>query len=376
MNCEIKMAAPCLFGTESILADELRRMGAADVTAENGRVLFGGDFNILARANICSRYAERILITVGFFKATSFTELFDNVKALPWENYIGVKDAFPVNGSSLNSELHSLPDCQSIIKKAIVERLKLKYNISWFEETGAIYKIRFSILKDNVTVMIDTSGDGLHKRGYRRNSNDAPLKETLAASMCDLARIYPDTKLYDPFCGSGTVLIEAAMKAANIAPGLRRAFSAERFGFIPKKVWQEERMRAQDGILHGIDFAAYGSDIDPDCVELTIANAKKAGVEKYVNAAVSDIRDLKLPEERCLVITNPPYGERLLDIKRAEELYGVMGKVFKPEQGKKYFVISPHDEFEKLFGRPADKRRKLYNGMIKCQLFMYFKSSR
>ncbi len=376
MNCEIKMAAPCLFGTESILADELRRMGAADVTAENGRVLFGGDFNILARANICSRYAERILITVGFFKATSFTELFDNVKALPWENYIGVKDAFPVNGSSLNSELHSLPDCQSIIKKAIVERLKLKYNISWFEETGAIYKIRFSILKDNVTVMIDTSGDGLHKRGYRRNSNDAPLKETLAASMCDLARIYPDTKLYDPFCGSGTILIEAAMKAANIAPGLRRAFSAERFGFIPKKVWQEERMRAQDGILHGIDFAVYGSDIDPDCVELTIANAKKAGVEKYVNAAVSDIRDLKLPEERCLVITNPPYGERLLDIKRAEELYGVMGKVFKPEQGKKYFVISPHDEFEKLFGRPADKRRKLYNGMIKCQLFMYFKSSR
>ena len=370
------MAAPCLFGTESILADELRRMGAADVTAENGRVLFGGDFNILARANICSRYAERILITVGFFKATSFTELFDNVKALPWENYIGVKDAFPVNGSSLNSELHSLPDCQSIIKKAIVERLKLKYNISWFEETGAIYKIRFSILKDNVTVMIDTSGDGLHKRGYRRNSNDAPLKETLAASMCDLARIYPDTKLYDPFCGSGTILIEAAMKAANIAPGLRRAFSAERFGFIPKKVWQEERMRAQDGILHGIDFAVYGSDIDPDCVELTIANAKKAGVEKYVNAAVSDIRDLKLPEERCLVITNPPYGERLLDIKRAEELYGVMGKVFKPEQGKKYFVISPHDEFEKLFGRPADKRRKLYNGMIKCQLFMYFKSSR
>lgn len=376
MNCEIKMAAPCLFGTESILADELRRMGAADVTAENGRVLFGGDFNILARANICSRYAERILITVGFFKATSFTELFDNVKALPWEDYIGVKDAFPVNGSSLNSELHSLPDCQSIIKKAIVERLKLKYNISWFEETGAIYKIRFSILKDNVTVMIDTSGDGLHKRGYRRNSNDAPLKETLAASMCDLARIYPDTKFYDPFCGSGTILIEAAMKAANIAPGLRRAFSAERFGFIPKKVWQEERMRAQDGILHGIDFAAYGSDIDPDCVELTLANAKKAGVEKYVNAAVSDIRDLKLPEERCLVITNPPYGERLLDIKRAEELYGVMGKVFKPEQGKKYFVISPHDEFEKLFGRPADKRRKLYNGMIKCQLFMYFKSSR
>ncbi len=376
MNCEIKMAAPCLFGTESILAEELRRMGASNVTAENGRALFSGDLNVLARANICSRYAERVLIVVGSFGATSFTELFDNVKALPWENYIGKRDAFPVNGSSLNSELHSIPDCQSIIKKAIVERLKLKYSISWFEETGAIYKIRFSIFKNNVTIMIDTSGEGLHKRGYRRNSNDAPLKETLAASMCELARIYPDTELYDPFCGSGTILIEAAMKAANIAPGLRRSFSAESFAFIPRTVWQEERMRAQDGILHGIDFSAKGFDIDPSCVELTLANAKKAGVEKYVSAAASDIADLRLPDKRCLLITNPPYGERLLDIKKAEELYGIMGKVFKAEQGKKYFVISPHDDFEALFGRPADKRRKLYNGMIKCQLFMYFKNSR
>lgn len=370
------MIAPCLFGIESVLADELKRMGIDDVIAENGRVLFSGDFNILARANICSRFAERIMINMGQFTALTFTELFDNVKALPWENFIGEFDAFPVNGSSLNSTLHSIPDCQSIIKKAIVERLKSKYNISWFEETGAEVKIRFSILKDNVTLMIDTSGEGLHKRGYRRNSNDAPLKETLAAAMCDLARIYPDTKLYDPFCGSGTILIESALMATKTAPGLRRFFAAERFSSIPKNVWQEERMRAQDQILHNIDFLATGFDIDSKCVELTMQNAKKAGVDKYVKAAVADVKDFKFCEERALVITNPPYGERLLDIKQAEDLYRVMGNVFKAEGGKKYFVISPHDDFEKLFARPADKRRKLYNGMIKCQYYMYFKNKK
>ena len=376
MTEKINMIAPCLFGIESVLADELKRMGIEDVTAENGRVLFSGDFNILARANICSRFAERIMINMGQFTALTFTELFDNVKALPWENFIGKLDAFPVNGSSLNSTLHSIPDCQSIIKKAIVERLKAEYNVSWFEETGAEVKIRFSILKDNVTMMIDTSGDGLHKRGYRRNSNDAPLKETLAAAMCDLARIYPDTKLYDPFCGSGTILIEAALMATKTAPGLRRFFAAERFASIPKNVWQEERMRAQDQILHNIDFVATGFDIDPKCVELTMQNAKKAGVDKYIKVSVADVKDFKILDERALVITNPPYGERLLDVKQAEELYKVMGNVFKAEGGKKYFVISPHDDFEKLFSRTSDKRRKLYNGMIKCQYYMYFKNQK
>ena len=376
MTEKINMIAPCLFGIESVLADELKRMGIEDVTAENGRVLFSGDFNILARANICSRFAERIMINMGQFTALTFTELFDNVKALPWENFIGKLDAFPVNGSSLNSTLHSIPDCQSIIKKAIVERLKPEYNVSWFEETGAEVKIRFSILKDNVTMMIDTSGEGLHKRGYRRNSNDAPLKETLAAAMCDLARIYPDTKLYDPFCGSGTILIEAALMATKTAPGLRRFFAAERFASIPKNVWQEERMRAQDQILHNIDFVATGFDIDPKCVELTMQNAKKAGVDKYIKVSVADVKDFKILDERALVITNPPYGERLLDVKQAEELYKVMGNVFKAEGGKKYFVISPHDDFEKLFSRTADKRRKLYNGMIKCQYYMYFKNQK
>ncbi|MBQ6713919.1 MAG: class I SAM-dependent RNA methyltransferase [Clostridia bacterium] len=374
MNEKINLVAPCIFGIESVAADEFKRMGFTDVTVENGRVLLSGDFNMLARANINSRFAERILINMGQFTATSFTELFDNVKAIPWENYIGRDDAFPVKGWSNESALHSIPDCQSIIKKAIVSRLGEKYGINWFSETGPEYRVRFSIRKDLVTMMIDTSGDGLHKRGYRRNSNDAPLKETLAAAMCDLARIYPDTKLYDPFCGSGTILIEAALMATKTAPGLRRYFAAERFASIPKTAWQQERMRAQDNILHNIDFEGIGFDISPDCVELTLANAKKAGVEKYVKAAVGDVRNFSISHDRSLLITNPPYGERLLDIKEAETLYKIMGERFIKEQGKKYFIISPHDEFEKLYGSEADKRRKLYNGMIKCQLFMYFKN--
>ncbi len=370
---KFNLVAPCIFGVESVAADEFRRMGFEDVVTENGRVLLSGDSNMIARANICSRFAERILINMGEFEAQTFTELFDGVKSIPWEEFIGRDDAFPVNGWSINSQLHSIPDCQSIIKKAIVERLKLKYNIMRFAETGTEYKIRFSIHKNIVTMMIDTSGDGLHKRGYRRNSNEAPIKETLAASMCDLARIFPDTKFFDPFCGSGTLLIESAMMAKNMAPGLMRYFAAERFSFLKENIWREERTRAQDLIRQNIEFEAFGFDIDPNCVELTLANAKKAGVEKYVKAAVGDIRNFKPLNDRCLTITNPPYGERLLDVKAAEELYKIMGERFVRDNGQKYYIISPHDEFEKHFGATADKRRKLYNGMLKCQLFMYFK---
>ena len=369
----IKMVAPCLFGIEGIAADEFKRMGFESVAAENGRVLLEGDENLLVRANINSRFAERILINMGEFDAITFTELFDNVKNIPWENYIGREDAFPVNGWSINSQLSSIPDCQSIIKKAIVERLKTKYNISWFEETATEYRVRFSIHKNRVTMMIDTSGEGLHKRGYRRNSNAAPLKETLAAAICDMARIYPDSQVYDAFCGSGTLLIESAMMAKKMAPGLRRSFAAERFPQISEVIWREERARANSLILTDIDFTANGFDIDHEAVELTLRNAKFAGVDKYVKAKVQDVRDFVAPDERCLVLANPPYGERLLDIKAAEELYKVMGEKFTFGSGQKYFIISPHDEFERFFGKSADKRRKLYNGMIKCQLFMYFK---
>ncbi len=370
-----RLIAPCLFGIEGILADELKRLGCENVVAENGRVLFDGDANTIAMANINSRFAERIVIQLGSFKATTFTELFDNIKKIPLEDFISKDDAFPVKGWSINSQLHSIPDCQSIIKKACVERLKSVYKTSWFEEVGPVHQLQFSIMKDNVTFMLDTSGQGLHKRGYRANSNAAPIKETLAAAMCDLARIYPDTKLYDPFCGSGTILIEAALMAKKQAPGLRRSFASERFGFIDQKVWSEERGIALSKILPAkdVDFKGFGFDIDPNCVNLTIQNAKKANVDNLLEIKVADVRDFKLPEDRSLTITNPPYGERLLDIKSAEDLYKIMGDVFVAQNGRKFYVISPHDEFEKYFGRTPDKKRKLYNGMIKCNLNMYFK---
>ncbi len=370
---QITMIAPCLFGIESVAADEFRRMGFSNVQAENGRVVLQGDVTMLVRANLNSRFCERILICLGEFKAVTFDQLFEGIKALPWEQYIGRDDAFPVNGWSINSQLASIPDCQSIIKKAIVERLKQSYRISWFDESATEYRVRFSIHKDVVSAMIDTSGDGLHKRGYRKNANAAPLKETLGAAMCDLARIFSDTQFYDPFCGSGTLLIEAALMATKTAPGLYRHFAAENYAAIPSSVWQQERARARDLIMRDVPFHAYGFDLDAEAVELTRKNAKRAGVERYITVNTADISQFCPPDDRCLLITNPPYGERLLDVHAAEELYRVMGQRFISGRGQKYFIISPHDEFEKYFGRQADKRRKLYNGMIKCQLFMYFK---
>ena len=366
------MTAPCLFGLEGPTAFELKKAGATDVAAQNGRVCFSGDAAVVARANIRSAFAERICILVGEADVTSFTELFDAVNAMDWERYIGKNDAFPVKGWSLNSELHSIPDCQKIIKKSIVERLRLKHGTQILPETGAKLGVRFSILKNRASLMIDTSGDGLHKRGYRANANEAPIKETLAAAMCDLARIYPDTRLYDPFCGSGTILIEAAMRAANIAPGLHRSFAGESMNFLPAECWREERERAESEINTDIDFRAVGSDIDPASVKLTLENAGKAGVGKLVSAHTADIKDFRLPEGRATVITNPPYGERLADQATAREIYRTMGRVFRAESGKKYFVISPDDDFPELFGRSESKSRKLYNGMIRCRYYMYF----
>ena len=370
----MNFVAPCLFGLEGILADELKRLDIKDVKAENGRVLFSGDSYTLARANINLRTAERVLILVGRFKARDFTELFENIKNLPFENFIGKSDAFPVKGWSLQSKLHSVPDCQKIIKKAIVERLKTKYNTDWFDETGKKYQIQFSIFKDEVSVMIDTSGEGLHKRGYRANANEAPIKETLAAAFCLLARIYPDTVMFDPFCGSGTILIEAATIANNIAPGLKRGFISEGFDFLKQDAFRVERERAIEAIKRTSDFKAYGSDIDSKALVIAKENAKKAGVSDCIEFTKGDIKDFSIDRERALVITNPPYGERLLDIKEAEKLYIIMGEKFVKQRGRKYYVITPDEQFEKIFGREADKRRKLYNGNIKCQLYMYFKA--
>ncbi len=369
----LDFCAPCLFGVEGILGDELRRMGAEEVIPQNGRVLFAGEPALLARANINSRYAERIQLHMGSFHAVTFDELFEGVRALPWERFIRQKDAFPVKGWSLNSALHSIPDCQSIVKKAVVERLKSRYGIGWFEETGTTVQIQFAILKDEVTLLIDTSGAGLHKRGYRRNAGGAPIKETLAAAIVDVTRTRFAQRVVDPCCGSGTLLIEAALAARRIAPGIRRRFVAMDTQWLPETVWKEERERAAAQQLTDRPFAAQGFDIDPDAVQLTAENAAKAGVGPLVRVAVQDIGRFVPDGDGGTVLCNPPYGERLLDVKTAQQLYRIMGKVFVPKAGWTYAIISPDERFEEWFGRPADKRRKLYNGMLKCQLYIYYK---
>lgn len=370
---KLEFCAPCLFGIEGILGDELRRMGAEDVRPQNGRVLFGGGLEMLARANIGSRYAERIQLLMGSFSARSFEELFQGVKALPWERWIGKNDAFPVKGWSLNSALHSVPDCQSIIKKAVVERLKGVYGLSWFEETGAVCQIQFTLLKDEATLLLDTSGAGLHKRGYRANAGGAPIKETLAAAMADVMRARRAVRMCDPCCGSGTLLIESALAAKGIAPGIRRRFAAMNWPAIPETIWKEERQRARSLEHPESRFTGWGGDIDDDCLRLTTENAGKAGVASCLTVEKADLRHFRPEGDTGLVLCNPPYGERLLDVHAAEELYRVMGQVFRPKAGWSYGIISPHEDFEKLFGRPADKRRKLYNGMLKCQLYMYYR---
>ena len=370
---KIKMVAPCIFGLEKPVSDELREMGAENVTAENGRVFFEGNENMLARANIRSRYSERIYIIVGSFEAHSFEELFQGTKALEWEKWLTEYDEFPVKGYSVNSDLFSVSDCQSIIKKAVVEHLKSVYNIDWFEETGAKHQIEFSIIKNQVYLLIDTTGQGLHKRGYRPQANDAPLKETLAAAMAYFSRLRPYHTLYDPMCGSGTVLIEGAMLVHNIFPGVKRNFSAERFEQLNPEIWEQERELAKSLETRESDFKAYGSDIDSNALEIAKMNAERAGVSEYISFKKADVKDFTPATDRGTVICNPPYGERMMNEAEVVSLIKTMGKVFPQKHGFSYSIISPQEDFEELFGRKADKRRKLYNGMIKCQLYMYYK---
>ncbi|MCF0136613.1 MAG: class I SAM-dependent RNA methyltransferase [Lachnospiraceae bacterium] len=373
------MAIPTLFGLEGLVADELKYRGFQGVEAENGRVLFEGDWKDLADANIWTRCGERVLIVLARFQAHSFEELFQGTKEAPWENFIGSMDHFPVKGWSLDSQLHSVPDCQKIIKKAVVEHLKECYGNPWFEETGPLMQIQFSIHKDQVTLMLDTSGAGLHKRGYRADANEAPIRETLAAGIVDLSRVRSDSLVCDPMCGSGTILIEAAMKARNLAPGIERRFQVEKWGCFPGKIMLEQREAALAQVRKDANFEGIGFDIDPHAVELTLANAKKAHVGKMITASVQDIARFhaeKLPMEghrKALILCNPPYGERLLDTQKARELYRTMGVVFKPLPDHAYSVITPDEEFESVFERKADKQRKLYNGMLKCRLYMYFR---
>lgn len=368
---KLRLCCPCHFGLESVLSFEIKKIGGENLTVSDGRISFDGDEAMIARANICLASAERVLIELGSFTARTFEELFEGTRKLPLENYVGKCDKFPVKGHSLKSQLHSIPDCQSIIKKACVKRLESVYGISRFEETGAMYQIQFNILKDVVTVYIDTTGAGLHKRGYRKTSNDAPIKETLAAGIIDLAHVRSNSVVVDPMCGSGTLLIESAYKALHFAPGLKRKFISQDWNLIDETVWRQERSDALDAIVKNSEFKAYGFDIDKFAVDLSISNAKLAGVLPKMVIAQRDIKDFK-PIKGAITVCNPPYGERMLELKQAEELYKVMGQVMRPDRDNPCYIISPHEDFERLFGKKADKKRKLYNGMLKCNLYMYF----
>ncbi len=366
------LIAPCYFGTESSAAFDFKRIGAKDVNITDGRINFKGDEEIIAAANIQSRCAERVLILLKTCNATSFDELFDAVYDIAWEDIMPADAQFPVKGSSLSSTLSSVPACQSIVKKAIVERLKNKHGVNTLPESGNLYKVRFSIRKDSAQIMLDTTGVGLHKRGYRKNSTAAPLKETLAATIIDLGRIYSDSTVQDPFCGSGTILIEAAMKAMNMAPGLRRTFISQNYAFIGKDVFAKQRKRALEEIKRDVDFEAIGFDIDPIAIELSKANAKLAGVDTKCKFAVRDVKDF-MPSSGSIIFTNPPYGERLLDVSTAIEIEKTLGKRLAENPVRGAYIITSNTEFEANFGKKADRRRKLYNGMIPCQVYMYFK---
>ena len=367
----MRFAVPCLFGLEGLVGDELRRMDMQDVSVENGRVLFSGGKRELAKANICLRTGERILLLLGQFKARTFEELFQGVLALPLEDYIPKEGQFPVKGHSLGSQLASVPDCQAIVKKAASRRLGEKYGVSWLPETGEKYQLQFSIMQDLVTVYLDTSGVGLHKRGYRAVGNDAPLRETLAAAMVQLTKYRGREFFWDPMCGSGTSPIEAALIAKNQAPGVNRRFAAEKFAWMEESIWADVRSEARDKEFRG-DYHILGSDNDPKCVSLAMANARKAGVANLIQFKDGDATKLSLPAQSGILVCNPPYGERMLERQSAQRLYQALGRHLKFADGWKKYIITSEPEFEHYFGRRADKKRKLYNGMLKCDYYMYY----
>ena len=370
---KLQLVATCLFGLERLLGEEIDALGYERISTIDGRVTFLGDEEAIALSNIFLRYAERILIKVGSFEATTFTELFDGTYALDWDMFIGKLDAFPVKGHSIKSDLHSIPDCQAIIKKAIVKKLSSVYGLTYFPEERVKYQIEFFILNNEATLMIDTSGMPLHKRGYRKESNDAPIRETLAAAIVKTSRPREEVLLWDPMCGSGTIAIEAAMMMNNIAPGKNRGFAAESFPFIKKDIWKNAREEAIEGEIKS-DFEVFASDIDPAAVELSKKNAYLAGVGDAVKCFRKNALEISAPGRRATIVTNPPYGERLMTVSEVEGLYRAMGRHFKTLAPWQIYVITSHKEFERFYARRADKVKKLYNGMIPCYLYQFFKN--
>ncbi len=371
----MEFVATCLFGLESLLGAEIDELGYKRTETMDGRVSFMGDIKAICELNIKLRFAERLYIKVGEFDALSFDDLFEGTKSLEWERWIGKDDEFPVRGHSIKSALFSIPDCQKIIKKAVVSRLSSKYGVQWFEEKGVKYQIDFFIFKNRATLMIDTSGIPLHKRGYRPKTAEAPIRETLAAALAKIARPREDVLFWDPFCGSGTIAIEATMMMLNRAPGLDRAFISQTFPQIPKKSWIDARSEARSKIITDSRFEAYASDINPEAVSLATECAKHAGVYENMKIFEKDALTVDTMGRRGTIVCNPPYGERLFTLKEAEELYRKMGKHFKSLDKWQIYVITSHEEFSRLYGRRPDKVRKLYNGMIPCYFYQFFKNN-
>ena len=370
---KIQLVATCLFGLEHMLGEEIDKLGYERISTINGRVTFLGDEQAIALSNVFLRYAERVLIKVGSFRAESFEELFEGTRALPWSSFIGKNDAFPVKGHSIKSQLHSIPDCQAIIKKAIVKSMSVPYGISVFPEDGVKYQVEFFILNDEATLMIDTSGEPLHKRGYRREANAAPIRETLAAAIAATSRPREEVLMWDPMCGSGTIAIEAAMLMRNVAPGMKRHFAAEKYPFISPTLWQDARDEAREGIVES-GFIAHASDIDEDALEIAKGNAYRAGVLNSLRIFKQDARTIGAKGRRGTIVTNPPYGERLGTLPEVEALYRDIGRHFRSLAPWQVYVITSHEGFERLYGKKADKVKKLYNGMIPCYLYQFFKN--
>lgn len=368
-----ELIAPCHFGLEAVLKREIYDLGYEITSVEDGKVTFEGDAEAICRANINLRTAERVLLKVGQFKAYSFTELFDQTKELPWEEFLPVDAKFWVTkANSVNSKLFSSSDVQSIVKKAIVERLKEKYKVGWFQESGNEYPMRVTIIKDVVTIALDTTGDSLHKRGYRPASGKAPISESLAAALIMVTPWHKDRILVDPFCGSGTIPIEAAMIAANIAPGLNRSFTAENWpNIVPKAEWYSAVEEADESVNMDVQTDIQGFDIDEDVIKIARENARMAGVEKLIHFQKRDVAELSHPKKYGFIITNPPYGERLEDKATLPPIYTALGRQFAKLDSWSAYVITSYTEMEKYMGRKADKNRKIYNGMLKTYYYSF-----
>lgn len=364
--------ATAAFGLESIVAKELKRLGYSNLKVENGKITYNGDEECICKSNLWLRCADRVYIKLSEFKATTFEELFQGVKHIDWADYLPEDANFIVNAKSVKSKLFSLSDIQSITKKAIVEKLKESYSIEWFSESGSKYPILISILNDTATVLLDTSGDALHKRGYREIGSAAPLKETLAAALVLLSNWRYDRNFADPFCGSGTIPIEAALIAKNIAPGLNRNFACEDWDFIISSLtWKKARKEAYEAIMYDKEFNIFGYDIDDKVISIARKNAEKAGVDDCIHFQAQEVTALSSKKHYGTIVCNPPYGERLSDKREVELLYSDMGKTFRKLDTWSYFIITSYDQFEKFFGKKSDKNRKLYNGRIQCYYYQY-----